>query len=82
MVEPQLAAYAERMVTSGKAPSVSAVFNDALAEHIRRERRTRRWWAAKVAEAAADPETVARVDRMTAHVDAQLRQFEQKHAGW
>jgi Arc/MetJ-type ribon-helix-helix transcriptional regulator len=80
-VDPHLAAYAERLVESGKAPSVSAAFNDALADRIQRDRRARRWWAAKVAEAAADPETAARVERMKAHVDAQLRQFEQDHSG-
>jgi Arc/MetJ-type ribon-helix-helix transcriptional regulator len=29
-VDPHLAAYAEQLVEAGKAPSVSAVFNDAL----------------------------------------------------
>jgi Arc/MetJ-type ribon-helix-helix transcriptional regulator len=80
-VDPHLAAYAERLVESGKAPSVSAAFNDALAEQIENDRRASRWWAAKLAEAEADPETVARVDRMTAHVDAQLRRFEQERGG-
>ncbi|MEV8636601.1 hypothetical protein AB0395_33655 [Streptosporangium sp. NPDC051023] len=80
-VDPHLATYAERLVETGKAPSVSAVLNDALAEHAARERRARRWWAAKAAEAAADPATTARVDRMKAHVTDQLRRFEQGRAG-
>lgn len=54
-IDPHLAAYAERLVETGKAPSVSAVLNDALAERIQRDRRARRWWNAKAAEAAADP---------------------------
>jgi Arc/MetJ-type ribon-helix-helix transcriptional regulator len=80
-VDPQLVTYAERLVETGKAPSVSAAFNDAFAERIQRDRHARRWWTEKVAEAARDPETAARVDRMRAHIDRQLRQFEQEHDG-
>lgn len=79
-VDPYLAAYAERLVQTGKAPSVSAAFNDALAERIHRDRHARRWWAAKAAQAAADPDTTARIGRMKAHVDEQLRRFNQEHA--
>jgi Arc/MetJ-type ribon-helix-helix transcriptional regulator len=65
-VDPHLSAYAEQLVEAGKAPSVSAVFNDALAEKARRDR------AAvdrlKEIAAQADPERVA---RMMAHVNAQ-----------
>jgi hypothetical protein len=53
-------------VEPGTAPSVSAVFNDALAERIQRDKRIRRRW--KEAVERADP---AKVDRMMAHVEAQ-----------
>jgi Arc/MetJ-type ribon-helix-helix transcriptional regulator len=75
-VDPHLAAYAERLVETGKAPSVSAAFNDAFAERLHRDRRARRWWAARAADAAADPAVSARVARMKAHIDEQLRHFE------
>ena len=65
-VDPHLAAYAEQLVEAGKAPSVSAVFNDALAERMERDKRIRRRW--KEAAERADPEKVA---RMMAHVEAQ-----------
>jgi Arc/MetJ-type ribon-helix-helix transcriptional regulator len=65
-VDPRLAAYAEQLVQAGKAPSVSAVFNDALAERVERDKRIRRRW--KEAAERADP---AKVDRMMAHVRAQ-----------
>jgi Arc/MetJ-type ribon-helix-helix transcriptional regulator len=62
-VDPHLAAYAEQLVEAGKAPSVSAVFNDSLAERVERDKRIRRRWKeaadradlAKVAQAAALP---------------------------
>ena len=41
-VDPRFAAYAEQLVETGKAPSVSAVFNDALAERVERDKRIRR----------------------------------------
>ena len=65
-VDPHLAAYAEHLVEAGKAQSVSAVFNDALADRIQRDKRIRRRW--KEAAERADP---AKVDRMMAHVEAQ-----------
>jgi Arc/MetJ-type ribon-helix-helix transcriptional regulator len=65
-VDPHLSAYAEHLVESGKAPSVSAVFNDALAERVQRDKRIRRRW--KEAAEKADP---AKVARMLAHVEAQ-----------
>ena len=64
-VDPHLAAYAEQLVNAGKAPSVSAVFNGALAERVERDKRIRRRW--KEAAERADPE---KVDRMIAHVQA------------
>jgi Arc/MetJ-type ribon-helix-helix transcriptional regulator len=65
--DPHLAAYAEQLVESGKAPSVSAVVSDALEANRLRDQRARRLW--KEAAEHADPEMVA---RMRAHVDAQL----------
>lgn len=65
-VDPHLSAYAEQLVQIGKATSVSAVFNDALAERVERDKRIRRRW--KEAAERADPEKVA---RMMAHVEAQ-----------
>jgi Arc/MetJ-type ribon-helix-helix transcriptional regulator len=79
-VDPHLAAYAERLVETGKAPSVSAVLNDALEEKVLRDRRARRWWNAKAAEAAADPALSARVSRMRAHIDEQVRRFEERNS--
>ncbi|MGH3184690.1 MAG: hypothetical protein ACRDOE_22670, partial [Streptosporangiaceae bacterium] len=69
-VDPRLAAYAEQLVEAGKAPSVSAVFNQALEEKAARDRRRRRLW--REAAERADP---AKVARMKAHVDAQLAQL-------
>jgi len=37
-VDPHLSAYAEHLVATGKAPSLSAVVNDALSEKERRDR--------------------------------------------
>jgi Arc/MetJ-type ribon-helix-helix transcriptional regulator len=65
-VDPALAAYAEDLVSSGRAPSVSAVFNDALAAQAQADREASRVWAEKTRD--ADPEKVA---RMLAHVEAQ-----------
>ena len=65
-VDPRLVAYAEQLVEAGKAPSVSAVFNDALAERVERDKRIRRRW--REAAERADSHKVA---RMVAHVEAQ-----------
>jgi Arc/MetJ-type ribon-helix-helix transcriptional regulator len=65
-VDPRLVAYAEQLVEAGKAPSVSAVFNDALAERVERDKRIRRRW--REAAERADSHKVA---RMLAHVEAQ-----------
>lgn len=69
-VDPRLSAYAEHLVEAGKAPSVSAVFNDALAERVERDKRIRKRW--KDAAERADP---AKVARMVAHVEAQAAAF-------
>jgi hypothetical protein len=66
-----LSAYAEQMVEAGKAPSVSAVFNLALEEKAARDRRRLRLW-----KEAAERADRAKVDRMKAHVAAQLAQLD------
>jgi hypothetical protein len=66
-VDPDLSSYAERLVASGQAASVSAAFNEAMAEKAYRDRRRRGLWKARGDQ--ADP---GRVARMMAHVDQQL----------
>jgi hypothetical protein len=66
-VDPHLGAYAEQLVAAGQASSVSAVFNEAMAEKAYRDRRRRSLWKAKSEQ--ADPD---RVNRMMAHIDQQL----------
>ena len=66
-VDVHLSAYAEHLVESGRATSVSAVFNEAMAEQSYRDRRRRSLWKAK--SERADPDRVA---RMLAHIDQQL----------
>jgi Arc/MetJ-type ribon-helix-helix transcriptional regulator len=73
-VDPQLSAYAERLVEAGKAPSVSAVFNDALAERVERDKRIARRWKELTAQA-----DVAQVERMIAHAEAQAAQLPPSH---
>lgn len=73
-IDPDLAAYAEQLVEIGKAPSVSAVVNDALAAGRLRDQKARRLW--KEAAEHADQEKVA---RMRAHVDAQLAELPDSH---
>jgi Arc/MetJ-type ribon-helix-helix transcriptional regulator len=73
-IDPGLAAYAERLVEAGKAPSVSAVVNDALEAERQRDQKARRLW--REAAERADPDKVA---RMRAHVDAQLAQIPASH---
>jgi Arc/MetJ-type ribon-helix-helix transcriptional regulator len=73
-VDPSLAAYAEQLVASGKAASVSAVVNDALEAERRRDLRARRLW--KEAAERADPTVVARI---RAHADSQLATLPVSH---
>ncbi len=73
-LEPHLAAYAERLVEAGKAPSVSAVVNDALEAERQRDQKARRLW--REAAERADPDKVA---RMLAHVEAQAAQLPASH---
>ncbi|GII52703.1 hypothetical protein Pth03_10920 [Planotetraspora thailandica] len=66
-VDPDVVEYAEHLVASGKASSVAAVFNDAIADKRLADQRA----LALLRERArqADP---ARVARMMAHVNRQL----------
>ncbi|GAB3154121.1 hypothetical protein GCM10027161_57990 [Microbispora hainanensis] len=66
-MDPAVLAYAEHLVAAGKATSVAAVFNDAIAEKRITEQRA----LALLRERArhADPERVARMMR---HVNRQL----------
>ena len=73
-IDPHLAAYAERLVKAGKAPSVSAVVNDALTERVERDRRIARRWKELTAQA-----DMAKVERMIAHVEAQAAQLPPSH---
>jgi Arc/MetJ-type ribon-helix-helix transcriptional regulator len=66
-VDPQLEAYAEQLVETGQAASVSAAFNDAMTEKAYRDRHRRSLWKSRSDQ--ADPERVA---RMMAAVDRQL----------
>ena len=68
-VDSQLSEYAEHLVESGQAASVSAAFNDAMAEKAYRDRRRRSLWRAKAEQADA-----GRVARMMEHLDQQLSQ--------
>lgn len=70
-IDPHLAAYAERLVEAGKAPSVSAVVNKAMEQKMLRDRRGLSLLRARAAE--ADP---AKVARIRAHIDAQLAQLQ------
>lgn len=58
-VDPDLSTYAERLVASGQAASVSAAFNEAMAEKAYRDRRRRGLWKARGDQ--ADPGRVARM---------------------
>ena len=68
-VDSHLSEYAEHLVESGHAESVSAAFNEAMAEKAYRDRRRRRLWKAKTE--LADPD---RVTRMIEHIDRQRAQ--------
>jgi Arc/MetJ-type ribon-helix-helix transcriptional regulator len=71
-VDPYLSAYAEHLVETGKAASVSAVVNDALSEKERRDRQA----LDRLRETAALADE-AKVARMLAHVDAQAASLPQ-----
>jgi Arc/MetJ-type ribon-helix-helix transcriptional regulator len=66
-LDASLSEYAEQQVADGRAPSVSAVINSALAEMVQRDRDAVNHLGEVAAQ--ADP---AKVARMKAHVDGQL----------
>lgn len=68
-VDSQLSDYAEHLVESGQAASVSAAFNDAMAAKAYRDRRRRSLWRAMAEQAGSD-----RVASMMRHLDQQLSQ--------
>lgn len=68
-IDPHLAAYAEQLVEAGKADSVSAVINSALADRAERDRRIARRWEEAIA--SATEEDRARAARMLARIEAQ-----------
>jgi Arc/MetJ-type ribon-helix-helix transcriptional regulator len=70
-IDTDLAGYAEQLVDAGKASSVSAVVNDALAAQRRRDQEARRPW-----REAAERADSAKVARMIAHVDAQAARLQ------
>jgi Arc/MetJ-type ribon-helix-helix transcriptional regulator len=72
-VDPHLSAYAEHLVETGKAASVSAVFNDALSEKEQRDRQD----VERLRKTAAQADH-AKVARMLAHVDAQAAALRKK----
>ena len=76
-IDPDLVAYAERLVQAGKAPSVSAVVNDALQAERQRDQRARRLF--KEAAERAEREDPGKVDRMLAHLDEQLATLPESH---
>jgi len=73
-IDPSLAAYAERLVETGKADSVSAVVNSALSERVERDRRIRRRW-----KEITDRADRGKVARMMAHIEAQREQLPPSH---
>jgi Arc/MetJ-type ribon-helix-helix transcriptional regulator len=73
-IDSHLAAYAEHLVEAGKAPSLSAVVNDALTKRVERDRRIARRWKESTAQA-----DMAKVERMIAHVEAQAEQLPASH---
>jgi hypothetical protein len=67
-VDYQLRAYAEQLVEEGLSASVSEAFNEAMAEKAYQDKRKRTLWIAKASQADR-----ARVARLWAHVEHQLR---------
>ena len=71
-IDPAVKDFIDGLVESGRAPSASAVVNDAVLAKMRHTERVRSLWADKLAQAKADPVIMDRVARMVAHVDEQL----------
>ena len=69
-LDPRLREWAEHLVATGRAPSISAVINEALTESYTQHRRGR-----EVLRERADHADSARVRRMRAHVDRQAAEL-------
>jgi hypothetical protein len=67
-VDYQLRADAEQLVEAGLSESVSAAFNEAMVEKAYQDKRKRTLWIATASHADR-----ARVARLMAHVEHQLR---------
>jgi len=65
-LDPRLREWAEHLVATGKAPSISAVINDALTESYTQHKRGLALLRERAEHADED-----RVARMRAHIDAQ-----------
>jgi Arc/MetJ-type ribon-helix-helix transcriptional regulator len=65
-LEPRLREWAEHLVATGKAPSISAVVNDALTTSYAQHKRGLALLRERAEHADKD-----RVERMRAHVEAQ-----------
>jgi Arc/MetJ-type ribon-helix-helix transcriptional regulator len=80
-IEEQLLDYAQAEVEAGRARSVSAVVNAALARRAEADRAADAAVRAAVQAVRSDPEASAKVARMTAHLLAQRVQADQRAAG-
>lgn len=65
-LDPRLREWAEHLVATGKAPSISAVIHDAMTESYSRHKR-----GLALLRERAEHADEARVARMRAHIDAQ-----------
>ncbi|WP_066375372.1 ribbon-helix-helix domain-containing protein [Herbidospora mongoliensis] len=72
-LDHDLATFADRLVESGYAASVSAVVTAAMESLHARDVAARAAWQAKLDEADENPAIAARVERMKAHIARQLR---------
>lgn len=70
-LDPRLREWAEHLVATGKAPSISAVVNDALSASYAQHKRGLALLRDRAERADED-----RVARLRAHVDAQAAAFE------
>ncbi|MCC5581220.1 hypothetical protein IMZ11_36995 [Microtetraspora sp. AC03309] len=79
-IEEQLLEYAQSEVQAGRAKSVSALVNAALARRAEADRTADAAVLAAVETVLADPDASARVERMTAHLLAQRERVEKRTA--
>ncbi|MEZ0073454.1 type II toxin-antitoxin system ParD family antitoxin [Planotetraspora sp. GP83] len=80
-IDEQLYAYAQGEVEAGRAKSVSAVVNAALARRAEADRAADAAVLAAVEAVLEDPDASARMERMTAHLLSQREQAERQAAG-